>query len=374
VEINKSCELPLTISGNIVSESQSFRLGAWESHGTKYTTDADDAITQFATLLKLKDKLSSEGFSAKIEKSFLVLSHPAKPNYELRMGLADARKIVPLKNTSLYTLVNYYGPAYGKEAETKWKLNSIYNWKIIVTNKGFEELAEELKARILSMGEEKDPRITQWVSEEIEKELRTQGFTFAPRPEKAIVDFFHPVGLSGSLSFAPFTVGYAFDLNPKYSNLQFPTDIGAEKVVLFTLDRPNYREPYTKAFLAKEPQKVIDEIRWYLAISLVYQEVCKAWKSELLVPKLRHSKMLLVNTELVGNESIILELIQKNNKMVLKDMGEELSYPILNTPTVVDTEAITRAIVERAEKHVQEFIQNTGYIHSQVVDVPEIDF
>jgi hypothetical protein len=372
VEINEGRELPLKIYGNIVSKPKGFRLGAWKGC-MEYTTDADDAITQVANLLKLMDKLSSEGFSAKIDDGALVLSHPFKPDYNLRMSLADGRKIVPLKNTSLYTYVEYCGPAYDTKSNTKWQLDGIDNGRLIVTNKGLEELAEELKARVLSLGEEKDPRITQWVSEEIEKELRSQGFTFTPKPEKGIVDFFHPVGLSGSLSFAPFTVG-DLDLNPKYSSLQFPTDIGTEKVVLFTCDRPNYREPYTKGFLDKEPQNVIDEFRRLLALRLAYQDVCKTWKSDLLVPKLRHSKILLVNPELDGNESIILELAREKDKLVLRGMGEELSYPILDTPTVVDTEAITRAIVERAEKHVQEFSQKTGYIFSQVVEVPELDF
>jgi hypothetical protein len=374
VKIDESGEYPLIISGNIVSDTWGSRLGSWKASGIEYTTDADDVITQVANSLKLMDQLSSEGFSAKIEKSFLVLSNPAKPGYQLRMSIFDARKIVDLKNTSLYTWVQYYGPAYDAKANTKWQLDDINNERLIVTNKGLEELAEELKARVLSMGEEKDPRITQWVSEEIEKELRSQGFTFASKPEKGIVEFSHPSGLSGSLSFAPFTVGYGFDLNPRYPNTQFPTDIGTKKVVLFTLDRRKYREPYTKGFLAEEPEEVIHEFRRCLAIPLVHQEVGQAWKSDLLVPKLRHSKMLLVNPELDGNESIILELTQEKDKLVLSGMGEELSYPILDTPTVVDTEAITRAIVERAEKHVQEFSQKTGYIFSQVVEVPELDF
>jgi hypothetical protein len=372
VEINKSHEFPLKIYGNILSKSWRLRLGTWDVEGIEFITDADDAITQFATLLKLMNKLSSEGFSAKIESGFLVLSNPAKPGYQLHMGLGS-RKIVPLKNTSLYTWVEYRGPAYDKKINAKWQLDGINNERLIVTNKGLEELAQELKARVLSLGEEKDPRITQWVSEEIEKELRSQGFTFASKPEKGIVEFSHPSGLSGSLSFAPFTVG-VFDLNPRYPNTQFPTDIGTEKVVLFTLDRRKYREPYTKGFLAEEPEEVIDEFRRCLAIPLVHQEVGQAWKSDLLVPKLIQSKMCLVNTELVGNESIILELTQEKDKLVLRGMGEELSYPILDTPTVVDTEAITRAIVERAEKHVQEFSQKTGYIHSKVVEVPELDF
>jgi putative sterol carrier protein len=235
-----------------------------------------------------------------------------------------------------------------------------------------EELAQELKARVLSLGEEKDPRITQWVSEEIEKELRSQGFTFTPKPEEGIVEFSHPSGLSGSLSFAPFTVftaGGNYDINPKYPNLQFPTDIERKKAVLFTLDRPNYREPYTKGFLAKEPQKVIDEIRGFLAIALVHQEVGQAWKSDLLVPKFRQSKLRLVNPELAPNKSIFLELTWKKNKLILKCIGEEteekLSYPLSNTPTVVDVKEITQAIVERAERHIQ-LRKNVAQVYKEV--------
>jgi hypothetical protein len=373
VEIDESIQ-ELTLSWNMPRMYWAIPVGDWEEQGIKFTTEADEAITQVTTLLKLMDRLSSEGFSAKIDGRWLALSHPSKQGYSLRMCLTDARKISSLTNSLLYTRVKYCGPAYDEEANQKWKLDkSIYSDRLIVTNQDFEELVQEIRSRILSLGEEKDPRITQWVSEEIEKELHSQGFTFIPKPVKGIVEFLHPTGISGSLAFAPFTVGYKYDFNSKYPNLQFPTDIGTEKVVLFTLDRPNYREPYTKGFLAKEPQQVIDEIRGFLALRIVYQGVCKAWKSDLLVPKLRQTKMLLVNTEL-DDKHIILELARENDKLVLRGMGEELSSPILDTPTVVDTEAITRAIVERAEKHVQEFSQKTGYIHSKVVEVPELDF
>jgi hypothetical protein len=357
----------------MLRESDELWVGAWGWRGIEFTTDADDGITQVANSLKLMDQLSSEGFSAKIDDGELVLSHPSKPDYELSMVLGDARRIVPLKNTSLYTYVEYRGPAYDTKSNTKWQLDGIDNGRLIVTNKGLEELAQELKARVLSLGEEKDLRIDQWVSEGIEKELCSQGFTFTPKPGKGIVEFSHPAGLSGSLSFAPFTVG-DLDFSPKFPNLQFPTDIETEKVVLFTLDRRKYREPYTLGFLAKNPQEVIRKFRRFLALPLVHREVCNAWKSDLLVPKLRYSKILLVNPELDGNESIILELAREKDKLVLRGMGEELSYPILDNTTVVDTEAITRTIVERAEKYVHEFIQDTGYIHSELVEVPGLDF
>jgi putative sterol carrier protein len=285
------------------------------------------------------------------------------------MCLTDASKVVPLRNASLYTRVEYYGPAYDAKANTKLQLDGINNERLIVTNKGLEELAQELKARVLSLGEGKDPRITQWVSEEIEKELHSQGFTFTPKPEKSIVEFSHPTGLSGNLSFAPFTVGDNYDFNPKFPNLQFPTDIERKKAVLFTLDRPNYREPYTKGFSANEPQKVIDEIRGFLAIALVHQEVGQAWKSDLLVPKFRQSKLRLVNPELDPNKSIFLELTWEKNKLILKCIGEEteekLSYPLSNTPTVVDVKEITQAIVERAERHIQ-LRKNVAQVYKEV--------
>jgi putative sterol carrier protein len=348
----------VTFYGRMFAEPIVRELGTTDYEGTKLTTDADDAITQVAISLKLMKKLSSEGFSAKIKDDWLVLAHPSKPGYSLNITLADASKSVHLKNTSLYTAVYYCGPAYeDKETETKWKIRNINNFKLVVTNKDFEELAQEIKTRILSLGEEKDPRIAQWVTQEIENTLAPQGFTFSPKPEKAIVEFSHPSGLSGSLSFAPFTVGDNYDINPKFPNLKFPTDIEREKVVLFTCNRPNYREPYTKAFLAKNPQEVIDEFRRFLALPLVYKEVCKAWKSDILVPKLRHSEMLLINTELDGKEAIVLELNLEKDKLVLKGMGKRSSYQMSGTSTVVNTKAITQTIVEMAEKYVQKYVE-----------------
>jgi hypothetical protein len=317
------------------------------------------------------DKLSSEGFSAKIDDGELVLSHPSKPNYKLRMLLADAQRTVG-KNDLLYTRVEYRGPAYDAKANTKWQLSSIDSSRLIVTNKGLEELAQEIKTRILSMGEEKDPRITQWVSEEIEKELRSQGFTFTPKPEEGIVKFSHPAGVSGSLSFAPFTFseGYGFDETPKYPNPQFPTDIEREKVVLFTLDRPNSREPYTKGFLAKNPQEVIHEFRRFLALPLVYQKVCKAWKSDILVPKLNGDSLQLVNTKIEGNGSIILELTVEKDKLSLKGSGK--TYKISDDPGEIARTPgkIARTIAGLAEKHVQEFIRANGL----TTKITEIDF
>jgi hypothetical protein len=351
------------------------RAGAWSSINCQFTTDVDDAITQMANLLRLMDEFSRDGFSAKIERNKLFLSHASKPDYSLRVWPADARKIVSFTDKLLYTLVEYCGPAYDAKANTKWKYEGwdINNSRFIAIDKNFEKFCQELKTRVLNLGEEKDPRIAEWVSEEIENKLAPQGVIFTPRPEKATVDFFHPVGLSGSLSFALFTSNFGYDFNQKFPNPNFPTDIEQEKVVLFSCDRPNYRSPYAKALLAKKPQQVIEEIRGFLAIALVHQEVCHEWKSDLLVPKLRHSKMLLVNTELDGNKSIILELNRERGRLVLRGMGEELYYPIWDIPTVVDTKEITQTIVKLAEKHIQEFIQNAEYDPPKG-SFPEIDF
>jgi hypothetical protein len=64
VEIDESHWYPLKFWG------RRFHLGAWQSGGITYTTDADDAITQVATLLKLMDQLSSEGFSVEITQKY----------------------------------------------------------------------------------------------------------------------------------------------------------------------------------------------------------------------------------------------------------------------------------------------------------------
>jgi hypothetical protein len=326
----------------------------------QFTQDADDVITYLANSLKLMDQLSSEGFSAKIVEKELVLSHSSKPDYSLRMYLTDARKFTSSPYNSVYTLVRYCGPVYDAN---NWYPNwAIDTKKLIVTNKGLEELTRELKDRVLSLGEP-DPRIAQWVTQEIENTLAPQGFTFTPKPKKGIVEFAHPTGISGSLSFAPFAVDLDYDIPPKYPHPHFPTDIEKPKVVLLTLDRPNYRKPYTTEFLARGSQEVIHAIQGFLAIALVHKE-SHAWRSDLLVPKLRYSKLLLVNTERPGNEAI-LEIEREKDKLVLRGMGEALSYPLSNTPTVVDTKEITQAIVERAERHIQ-LRKNVAQVYKEV--------
>jgi hypothetical protein len=89
------------------------------------------------------------------------------------------------------------------------------------------------------------------------------------------------------------------------------------------------------------------------------------------VPKLRYSKLLLVNTERPGNEAI-LEIKREKDKLVLKSAGEVLSYPLSNTPTVVDTKEITQAIVERAERHIQ-VRKNVAQVYREICDVWESD-
>jgi hypothetical protein len=316
------------------------------------------------------DKLSSEGFSAEMEENWLVLSHPSKPNYELRMSLANVQRIVGLKNNSLYTRVEYRGPAYNdRDAYRKWQLNSIDNSRLIVINKDFEELAQELKTRFLKLGEP-DSRITKWVDQEIEKELLPQGFTFTPKPEEGIVEFSHPVGLSGTLSWGLFSGNFE-DLDSKYPNPHFPTDIENERFVLFTCNLPNTQYPYTNGWKANSADSAISDFRGILAIVLVYQEVCNAWKSDILEPRIENNSLQLVNTRLPKEKAIAFELAVRYNKLRLWDhtRQEYRDYKFSNAPTVVNTKEITQAILAEADQHVQEFIRAQG----PNTAVPEVD-
>jgi hypothetical protein len=339
----------------------------WGDNGFDYLTDVDDLITHVANSLRLMDQLSSEGVSAKIDGYWLVLSHPSKPDYSLRMHLTDARKFAFCADPSIYTTVEYCGPAYDKKINAKWNV-PINTYRLIVTNKGFEELAQELKARVLSLGEEKDPRIAQWVSEALEEELAPQGFTFSPKPEKTIVEVAHPIGLSGSLSFAAFTRIDDIHVTPKFPNPQFPTDRMGSKVVLFTCCHPNIQEPFSTAWSANEPSQAIYHLKGILACSLVYQKICNDWKSDILIPKLNGGRLQLVNTKIKGHESIILDLNPRFNALILNGMGEELSYPIPNTPTIANIEKITGDIIEKADQHVQKFIRENR-LTSKILEV-----
>jgi hypothetical protein len=366
-------EVPyIKISGPMFAKPLVARVGPWE-WVCRYATDADDVITQVANSLRWMDQLLNEGFSAKIDRHELILSHPSKPDYSLRMCLIDARRLVSSPYTSVYTEIGYCGPEYDVVWSTqrnRLERRDISNLRLIVIDKNFEELAQELKTRVLSLGEP-DPRIAQWVTQEIKSELLPQGFTFTPRLDKGIVEWSHPSGLSGSLSFALFTAGYDYYIyytNPKYPNPHFPTDIEKDKVVLLTCGCPNIQETYTKAWSANEPQDTINDIRSVLACTLVYQEVCSKWKSDILIPKWNGNSLHLVNTKREGEESIILELTREKNKLSLKGMGDKLSYPISGSLRVVDTKKITRTIVERADRHVQKFIRDHK-ITSKVIEV-----
>jgi hypothetical protein len=361
----------IKITGGMFPKPLEGFVGVWR-WDNEYTTDPDDVITHLANLLRLMDKLVSEGFSAKIDKTTLVLSHPSKPDYSLCMWLTDVRRFVSSPATAVYTPIKYCGPAYD-EVWTKWgrKGQTASNIRLAVTNQDFDKLSQEIKTRILNLGE-RDPRITQWVAEELEPKLVPQGFTFTPSPEKGIVEFSHPAGVSGSLSFSLFTVGYHLDTNQKYQSLHFPTDLEKGKAVLFTCYSPNIRNPYTMSWPANAPDKAIRDIQGFTACAIVHQEVCKAWKSDILIPKLKANGLELVNRKLKGNKSIILKLTPEKYRLRLTGIGEDGYYPISNTTTVVDANEITQVIVKRADQYVQEFLQKTG--GNRPKKVVEIDF
>jgi hypothetical protein len=326
-----------------------------------FTTIADDVITHVANSLRVMDEFTKEGFSAKIVEEKLVLSHPSKPNYSLRMHLTDARRLA----FSTYTEIEYCGPAY---APVGWW--AIDNRRFVKIEKDFEELSRQLKARILNLGEP-DPRIAQWVSEEIEKELLPLGFTITSAPKETTVELSHPVGLSGSFSWAIFTVGYKDYPNPKYPNPYFPDDIERKNLVLFNFYLPTIQKPYTKSWLVNEPHEVINDMRRLLALVVIHQEVCNAWKSDILIPKLNGNRLQLVNTRLKESESTILEITPIYDKLLLKTRGEQHTYPIPDTPNAANTKEITQDIVDRADRHVQEFLQKKG--NNRPRKVTEID-
>jgi hypothetical protein len=352
----------IKISGPMFSKPLKGDVGPWAWGGNSYefTTDADDVITHVANLLRLMDVFSRDGFSAKINQNMLVLSHSSRPDYSLCMWLTDARKFVFSPYTAVYTPIKYCGPAYDEAWNPKWHHEGAYfsNIRLAVANKKFEELSKELKTRILTLGEP-DPRIAQWVTQEVETALLPQGFTFTPRPEKASVEISHPSGLSGSLSFAHFTAG-AHTINTKFPNPHFPTDLEGQKVVLFACALPNNQEPYTRAWSANEPDKAINDIHGLLALVLLHEEICKEWKSDILIPKWENNSLHLVNTKLNEGGASIFTLTSAKEKLILTGGGEERSYPFSDILNKGNTKKITREIVVLAEKHVQEFLQKTG--------------
>jgi hypothetical protein len=324
----------------------------------EYIHYADDIITQAANCLKLMEKLSSDGFSAKINRSELVLSHSSKPGYSLVLDIEEVRRIDSPLYPSLYAEVKYLGPAYEDKGE-KWKYRgySRDTKRLVAIDQDLDKFAEGLKARVLSLGDEKH-LIPQW-GQEMQAELQLQGFTSILDPKEGIVKFSHPGGLKGSLALVP--EGFWYDFSQKYRDSDFPNDIIEEKeVLLLTYNFSNDREPKLIEYdnnphkiaraIAELAEKYVQTRR---PLRLVYEEISKLWKSDTLVPKLRNFKLLLVNPELDGNDSIILELTQEKDKLVLRSMGEERSYPMANTTTEVDVKAITQDIVALAEKNVQ---------------------
>jgi hypothetical protein len=359
----------MRIYGSTLPKPLSAWIAEWKRSGHTFTSNVNDLITHVANSLRLADELAKDGFPAKINENTLVVSHPSKPSYSLRMYLTDARKFAASPPTSVYTAIEYCGPAYDEKSNTKWKGNQVNNHRLVPIDKDFDEFCQELKTRVLSLGEP-DPRIEQWVSQELEAHLLPQGFIFTPKPEKGIVELSHPAGLSGDLSFAPFTAGVDYHINPKYPNPHFPNDIEKLKVVLFTCKHPNIQDPYTQAWLETKPHEAIHTIQGLLALALVYQEICKDWKSDILVPKLSFDRLQLVNTKLKGQNSIALTLTPKNTKLLLKVRRKKYSYPVSSYPPIVETNKITQEIISRAEQHVQEFIRANGL----TTKIIEIDF
>jgi hypothetical protein len=86
-----------------------------------------------------------------------------------------------------------------------------------------------------------------------------------------------------------------------------------------------------------------------------------------IVPKLNVDSLQLVNTKIEGDESIILELTLEGDKFRLREKDREKPHKISDNPG-----EIAQTIVGLAEKHVQEFTQETDYIRPTTI-VPELD-
>jgi hypothetical protein len=93
---------------------------------------------------------------------------------------------------------------------------------------------------------------------------------------------------------------------------------------------------------------------------LLHEEICKEWKSDILIPKWENNSLHLVNTKLNEGGASIFTLTSAKEKLILTGGGEERSYPFSDILNKGNTKKITREIVVLAEKHVQEFLQKTG--------------
>jgi hypothetical protein len=210
----------------------------------------------------------------------------------------------------------------------------------------------------------------------MQAELQLQGFTSTLDPKEGLVKFSHPGGLKGSLALEPDFLWY--DFSQKYPDSDFPNDILIEKeVLLLTYNFSNDREPKVIEYnnnphkiaraIAKLAEKYVHVNR---TLPLVYREVCHAWKSDILVPKLNGDSLQLVNMKIEGDDSIVLELTveEEKDKLALKNKDKKDYYEISDDPG-----EIAQTIVDLAEKHVQEFIQANG-IKLTNTRVVEIDF
>jgi hypothetical protein len=344
---------------------------------------ADDVITNVANSLRLMDVFSSDGFSAdgfsaRIDGEKMVLSHSSKPDYSLEMSIAKAIRLNGLSR-SPYAVVYYSGPEYNPCTPKIICGEYITNLRYVPIPKNVEKFADELKARVLKLGEP-DTRIFQWVGNEIGEALLSYGFTITPRPEKNVVEISHPVGISGSYSISPYTVGEDFDFKLQCPNPHFPADIETSNVVFFTYSLPDTQTqepPVTSEYQITWGSEAIEEIQTILALSLVYQEFRNTFKSNILTPRLKNKGEILqlVNTELEGDESVILtlacEYCYKKDKyhLVLNGMEKKLTFPFTDTPTVVDTKKVTQDMVELAEEYVRKFRQEKISLLTRVEEI-----
>jgi hypothetical protein len=321
-----------------------------------WLTEAKSLATHVEKAFKLMEEFSRDGFSAKMQGKWLVLTHSSKPDYSLRLQLTSDKKA-----GSEMARIECCGPAYqaDKDLHRDWERNGweVCGTKFIWAAKRFELLVSDLKTRVLSLGEP-DSQILEWFPKRLEKQLLPLGFTFFPNPKKGSIEFSHPSGLLGSISFGLFSISRHYP----------PPGL---KAVLFTFNHPDYQKPYLRSWLHdNKPEKTVTDIQQIVALTLVHQEVSKKWKSDILIPKLNGDSLQLVNTQMKGEKSIILELTPNNDKLLLKGRdGYENNFSIVTHPNAVAAKEIARTMIGLADQHVQQFIRENGHYLTTVQEI-----